>query len=276
LLYVKGNLEKCDRFAITIVGARHPTEYGRWAAKNFSEQLSKWGLTIVSGMASGIDSAAHKAAIASKGRTIAVLGNGLAKCYPATNKRLMDEISSNGAVISEFPMETPPNAYNFPIRNEILACLGLATFVVEANEMSGSLITARIAMEENRVVFALPGDINKDTSIGTNLLIRSGAIITTSPEDILEDLSHQLKSLLNEYKEDNLEKKRENSAVKELFENEKIIYEQIKREPQSIEALSDVVSDMNISISDLINILLKMELKGLIEKLPGQIYTIKS
>lgn len=275
MIYVKGKLDKSDRFAITIVGTRNPTEYGRWAAKKFASKLAEWGLTIVSGMAAGIDSVAHRASIAAKGRTIAVLGNGLAKCYPASNNKLMDEIADNGAVISEFPMETPPNAYNFPIRNEILAGLGLATFVIEASEVSGSLITAKIASEENRIVFALPGDINKEASFGTNLLIRNGAIPVISPKDILEDMSAQLKSLLKEYKAENLEQKIKNETVGDLSENEKTIYELIKHEPISIDAISEKVSHLNITLSELITILLKIELKGLIEKLPGQIYSIK-
>ncbi len=275
ILYIKGSLDKLDKFSLTVVGTRQPTEYGKWATKTFIKKLSEWGIVIVSGMASGIDSVSHKAALAAGGRTIAILGNGLAKCYPAVNKRLMDEISEKGAVISEFPMETPPNAYNFPVRNEILASFGLATLVVEASYKSGSLITARLALDENRMVFAIPGDINRETSRGTNYLIRSGATSVLSPEDILEDLKPQLKGLLIDARSENLNIS-DKRKTKQLSEKEMPIYNFIKREPQSIDTLSDFISETEITMPELYNILLKMEITGYIEKLPGQIYTIKS
>jgi len=276
LLYIKGKIEKCDRFSITIVGTRNPTEYGKWAAKRFAEQLSRWSLTIVSGMAIGIDSAAHRAALSvDNGRTIAVLGNGLARCYPSLNRKLMEQISSNGAVISEFPMETQPEAYNFPKRNEILSGLSLATLVIEARETSGSLITARLAIEGNKFVFALPGDINRETSKGTNLLLRSGAIPVLSPEDVINDLNPQLKAMLKESMPESVERHIPTISEDALSEKEKIVYALIKREPCSLDDLIFILSEKQISHPDLLNLLLQLELKSLIEKLPGQIYTIK-
>lgn len=275
ILYVKGKIEKCDRFSITVVGTRTPTEYGKWAAKSYCRKLSEFGLTIISGMATGIDSVAHKTAIAAKGRTIAVLGNGLANCYPASNKRLMDEIACNGAVISEFPMETPPNAYNFPIRNEILASMGLATLVVEASEMSGSLITAKIAVDENKTVFAIPADINREASRGSNTLLRRGAIIALRPSDILEDLAPQIKPLLKECSEEEKIVFGAEKITAELAGTEKTIYEIVQKAPITIDDLFSGF-DGKISMPELINTLFSLELKGVVEKQPGQIYTIKS
>jgi len=198
LIYARGNLFPEDRFSLAVVGSRRNSGYGIKTCRKIVDKLAKSGITIVSGMARGIDTLAHEFALSSGGRTIAVLGNGLAFCYPPENKNLMHHILENGAIISEYAMNTSPLRKNFPERNGIIAGLSLGVLVVEAAERSGSLITARAALEENRCVYAVPGDIFKKTCEGTNELIRQGAHPVRSADDILEDLSYILTGMIKE------------------------------------------------------------------------------
>lgn len=194
LLYKKGTLLENDRNAIAIVGTRHPSFYGRMQAKKFSQELAARGLTIVSGLARGIDQVAHDGALCvSYGRTVAVMGCGLDIIYPKENEGLYRKITERGAVLSEYPLGTPPLPENFPRRNRILSGLSYATFVVEAHSRSGSLITAHQAVEQGREVFALPGPVDQLTSRGTHQLIKEGACLVETPEDILLVLADRLK-----------------------------------------------------------------------------------
>jgi DNA processing protein len=189
VLYVRGELRTTDAVALAIVGSRRCTIYGSEQARRFGELLTRAGLTVVSGLARGVDAFAHHGAVDSGGRSIAVLGNGLHEIYPPENKPLADKLVEQGALISELPIRTPVRSTNFPSRNRIIAGMSLGTLVVEAAARSGALITARLASEYNREVFALPGRVQDPMSIGTNMLIRDGgAKLVTCLEDILDEL----------------------------------------------------------------------------------------
>lgn len=189
LLYVWGKIEPRDRHAIGVVGSRRSTIYGNQAAKKLSFQLAHAGFTIISGLARGIDTAAHEAAVAANGRTIAVLGSGMARLYPPENLALAQKIAAgNGAVVSEFPLHTPPDRQTFPMRNRIVAAWSRAVLVVECPLWSGSLITANLASEYGKPIYAVPGPIDKPTSAGCNQLIRDGATLAADASHILDDL----------------------------------------------------------------------------------------
>lgn len=193
VLYVRGEFIECDQAAVAIVGSRHPSLYGQEQARRFAQKLSAWGLTIVSGFARGIDRSAHEGALeVSYGRTIAVLGSGLDVIYPREHQSLYEEIRERGVLISEFALGTPPLADNFPKRNRIIAGLSLGVLVVEAHSRSGSLITAHLAADEGRDVFALPGRVDQLGSGGTHKLIKEGAALVESPEELFEAISSQL------------------------------------------------------------------------------------
>jgi len=194
VLYKKGALAETDRHAIAVVGTRHPSFYGRTQAKRFSQDLAAKGLTIVSGLARGIDQVAHDAALqVSYGRTIAVMGCGLDIIYPKEHEGLFKRIAERGVILSEYPLGTPPLPENFPRRNRILSGLAYATLVIEAHSRSGSLITAHQAVEQGREVFALPGPVDQLTSRGTHQLIKEGAYLAETPEDILLVLADRLR-----------------------------------------------------------------------------------
>jgi DNA processing protein len=188
-LYVAGDAEVLNDPQLSIVGSRNPTPAGRDTAFAFAESLAARGLAITSGLAEGIDSAAHRGALAAQGVTLAVLGNGIDSVYPRANRRLSEEIRFRGALISEFPLGTPPRRENFPQRNRIIAALSLGTLVVEAARRSGSLITARLAGDQNRELFAVPGSIHNPLSRGCHELIRQGAKLTETVSDILSELN---------------------------------------------------------------------------------------
>lgn len=190
LLYVKGEFQPADAQALAVVGTRRPTVYGRELATRMTSALVAQNLTIVSGLALGIDTLAHRAALQGGGRTIAVLGSGLDVIYPSENRGLAEKIAENGAIISEYAMGTQPDAFNFPARNRIISGLSLGTLVVEAGEKSGALITSRFSLDQNREVFAFPGRLTDRQSAGCNRLIRRGeAKLVSSPEDVLEELN---------------------------------------------------------------------------------------
>lgn len=188
VLYVRGQLRPQDGMALAIVGSRHATAYGTTQAERLAASLARAGLTIVSGLARGIDAAAHRGALAAGGRTIAVLGSGLLNVYPPEHKRLAAEVASRGAVLSEFPLEFKPLSGTFPQRNRLISGLSLGVLVVEAAHGSGALITARHAMEQNRDVFAVPGRIDSRMSHGCHRLIRDGAKLVETVDDVLEEL----------------------------------------------------------------------------------------
>jgi DNA processing protein len=186
-LYFEGNISLLSEPAVAMVGARRSTEYGKWAAMTMAKRYAEYGFVIVSGMAAGVDSFAHMGALASEGRTIAVMGCGLDICYPKSNLRLRDRILENGLILSEYPPGTPPAKFTFPARNRIISGLCMATIIVEAGLSSGSLITAERAAEQGREVYALPGNINRQASLGCNKLIRDGARPLVFIDDILTD-----------------------------------------------------------------------------------------
>jgi len=191
ILYIRGSFKPSDKFSLGVVGTRKLSSYGQQITPKITSELSQSGLTIISGLAKGIDTIAHQAAIDNNGRTIAVLGSGIdsKSVYPAINKYLAEKITENGAVISEFPINTKPLAQNFPQRNRIVSGLSLGILVIEAPEKSGAMITARNALEQNRDVFAIPGDILSNNSMGPNNLIKMGAKLVTKTNDILEELN---------------------------------------------------------------------------------------
>ena len=202
VLYIKGSLEKKDLCSLAVVGSRKASSKGLGFAKALSFSLARYGLTVVSGMALGIDSAAHQGALEARGRTLAILGSGFGYIYPVKNKRLAIEIAQKGAVVSEFSFFTKPSRLSFPRRNRIISGLSVGVVVIEATERSGSLITADFALEQGREVFAVPGFADSPTSKGTNKLIRQGATLVENELDILEALPQAVK--------DYLEKNREN------------------------------------------------------------------
>lgn len=260
-IYVKGRLEP-DAPKIAIVGARKCTEYGREVAKYFGRELAKMGIIVISGMARGIDTAAHRGALEGGGKTYAVLGCGVNICYPKENYALMNDISGSGALISEFPVNMSPKAGHFPLRNRIISGMSDGIFVVEAAEKSGSLITADQALEQGRDVFSVPGRITDKYSEGTNRLIKMGAKMVTHVDDILEEISVQFTQ--------EKQKNSENISLG-LAEIEKIVYSCLSLEPLFIDDLHRMTK---IPLEELQLILTKMEFKGVIKQLPNK-YFIK-
>jgi len=267
VLYVKGNLTKEDNQAVAIVGSRRASFYGLSCAEKFSRGLAELGITIVSGLARGIDTAGHKAALTAHGRTIAVLGSGLANIYPPENKELFDKIADNGAVISEFPLQTKPWAYNFPRRNRIISGLSLGTVIVEAARNSGALITANCALEQNREVFAVPGKVDSDNSKGVNELIRQGAKLIDKVGDILEELDLKLKDNLRSLRKDSL--KLADTKQYKTSQEEDLLLKLLKKSPLHID---EIVAESKLEIPRVMANLMQLELRHLIKQLPGKIF----
>lgn len=257
-LYVNGALEKDDRAAIAIVGSRAATPYGLSTAYRLAGELASFGITVVSGLAVGIDTEAHKGALDRGGRTIAVLGSGLDVIYPPENKKLAQRIEKQGAVISEFPLGTPPNRYNFPRRNRIISGFSLGVVVVEASKDSGALITAKCALDENREVFAVPGKAGSVTSEGTHQLIKDGARLVENGEDIIEELGLELKRISDG---------RAGKSFPDLEKDEEKIFEALSDEPLHIDEIAEAASfDASLALKTLSS----LELKGAIKQLPGK------
>lgn len=265
LLYCKGTLLPKDECSISIVGSRKYTEYGNIVTRKLAYELSSCGITIVSGMARGIDGFAHTYSISGKGRTIAVLGTGINVIYPLEHKKLYDEIIENGAVISEFPIDTQAHPKNFPIRNRIVAGLSLGTIVVEAAIKSGSMITARLAGEFGRNIYSVPGSIFSPQSSGTNALIKDGAKIITCTEDVLIDIYCELNQIIPKPKQLTL------FTPKNLNEIEKKIYNLLSLDPVIIDVISE---KSNLPLSKILETLTILELQGYVKQLPGQKYVI--
>ncbi len=255
LLYVRGSLHTEDRAAVAVVGSRYPTQYGQAAAQRIARGLSQRGVTVVSGLARGVDSCAHQSALNAGGRTLAVLGCGIDIIYPPENEELFERIASRGAVVSEFPFGTPPDRDHFPIRNRIISGLSLGVVVVEATLRSGSLITARFALEQGREVFAVPGNVDSARSDGTNRLIRDGAKLVMQAEDILEEILPALQSRFMAP-----------PPEPDLTEDEKRIFSILGRDALHIDAVIARTALPSATVSAL---LLSLELAGHIRQLPG-------
>lgn len=260
ILFVKGDLKPQDRFSVSIVGTRKPSNYGKRATEKLASELAGMGLTIVSGLAYGTDTLAHRFALQSGSRTLAVLGSGADVIYPATNQRLAEKIVDSGALISEFPMGTQPDWKNFPRRNRIVGGLSLGTVVIEAAERSGALITASMAIEQNREVFAVPGNIDSPNSVGTNNLIKEGAKLVTSVADIIEELAARLETYL---------KKPTAVADLELNGDETTLLEQLNHEQKHVDAIA---ASLNWNTSRVLALLLSLELKNLVKQHPGKLF----
>lgn len=263
MLYVKGGICRADSLSISIVGARRATIYGMETAERFAGELAACGFTVISGLAAGIDAAGHRGALGAGGRTVAVLGCGVDVIYPKENKDLYEEIAKTGAVISEYPLGTIPKPFNFPKRNRIIAGLSLGTVVVEAYQRSGSLITAKAALDEGREVYAVPGRINSLNSIGTNELIKNGAKIITRVEDILADnyhlLTHSIKHEAAIYDEPD-------AKSPEILEEEDRILESISYLPQPADLIA---FRAGLAVERVLNVLTKLELEGKIKRMFG-------
>jgi len=266
VLYIAGRMEVLKESSISIVGARKPTAYGRAVADRLAQDLAGLGLVVVSGMARGIDSISHWGAL-KEGQTVAVLGSGFEDVYPPENKKLMKTIVENGAVISEFPLHAFPAPQHFPQRNRIISGMSLATVVIEATSRSGSLITARLALEQNREVMAVPGNITSKLSQGTNWLIKDGAKAVESWKDVVEELTSPLKEALL------AKKKKDKKEAPKLNEKEKKIYAQLTLEKDK--HIDELVVSCSFSVSETLSALLNLELKGLIIQLPGKYFMRK-
>ena len=262
VIYCAGNVDVLKGPAVSIVGTRKPTPYGRAVTEKLAEDLASRGLVIVSGLARGIDSIAHWGALKG-GKTLAVLGSGLENIYPRENKSLFEKIKDKGAVISEFPLKAPPLGFHFPIRNRIISGLSLALVVVEAAQRSGSLISARLALEQNREVMAVPGAVTSDFSQGTNWLIKTGAKLVETWEDVAEELPSPLKEKM-------LSQKKEKKSLPALKPEEKRIFESLKED--SLTHIDELVEKTEFSVSELLAILLNLELKELISQSPGKYF----
>lgn len=252
VLYVKGQITQSDMVAIGIVGTRNATIYGREVAEMLATDLVRNGITVVSGLARGIDGTAHKAAIDAGGRTLAVMGSGVDVIYPPEHRKLAQQIAEHGALISDYPPGTQPEATNFPPRNRIISGLSLGVVVVEADEKSGALITTQFAAEHGREVFAVPGNIFSKTSRGTNKLIQNGAKTVLSVNDILEELNLGMVTSQLEF---------QMSAPSDLTDLESLLLSKLSHEPITTDEL---IRQVNQPTGEVTTTLMMLELKGII------------
>ena len=260
LLYIRGTLDPADEWSIAIVGTRRASVYGRQVTERITTDLVHNKITIVSGLAHGIDSVAHRTALENGGRTIAVLGCGLDLVYPAENTRMAQRIIEQGALVSEYPLGTKPRAENFPRRNRIMSGLSLGVVVTEAGEGSGALITANLALEQNREVFAVPGSVLSPASRGANRLIQDGAKLVTDTTDILEELNLTMIPQQLEMKE-----------IIPANETESLLLKFLRNEPLHID---EVCRRSQLPIATVSSTLAMMELKGMVQQLGGMNYAL--
>ena len=265
LLYVWGKIEPRDRHAIGVVGSRRATAYGIKATRSLCLPLAQAGFTLISGLARGIDTAAHEAAVAAGGRTIAVIGSGLAKLYPPENMALAERIAAGqGAIVSEFPLNTAPDRQTFPMRNRIVAAWSRALLVVECPAWSGSLITANLATEYGRPVFAVPGPITADTSAGCHHLIREGATLVTAASHILDDLGEL--PFASPAPSARPQPDAPSPAALQLPEDEAAVYEVVEEHEQSVDQL---IERSGLPASVVTATLMKLEMRRLVRVFPG-------
>ncbi|MBZ0200645.1 MAG: DNA-processing protein DprA [Ignavibacteriaceae bacterium] len=261
MLYYKGNFDEKDNYSLAVVGTRQPSNYGKIQAEKITTELCLQNITIVSGLARGVDSIAHHTSLKNGGRTIAVVGSGLNVIYPAENRRMFDEIAEKGLIISEFPIDTKPDAQNFPKRNRLISGLSLGTIIIETGITGGAMQTAALSLDQNREVFAVPGNLGVPQSEGTNLLIQKGeAKLVRSADDVLIELELKLKPVLGK----NIPKVQLQLT---LFE-EKILAA-LENEAVQIDKIASIT---NLSTADCLVQLLSLEFKGLVKQLPGKMF----
>jgi DNA processing protein len=277
-LYVKGAWDICfEQPSVAVVGSRRCSTYGQSTATMLARDLAQRGVTIVSGLARGIDAAAHKGALEAKGRTLAVMGTGLDQVYPRDHKKLVAEIlERGGALVSQFPLGTPPIPENFPYRNRVISGLSLGVVLVEAAENSGSLITARLALEQGREVFAVPGNITSRNSFGTNYLIKAaGAKLVQTWQDIAAELPQEIAARLlpPEPKKKRGETSVQPALPSDLTESECAVVKLLSTdEPTHIDALEE---SSGLPLSELTSVLLSLEMRELVRQLPGKCFVRK-
>jgi DNA processing protein len=274
VLYVRGDATLLGRHSVAIVGTRRPSAYGSSVAHRLASDLALRQLVIVSGLARGVDSAAHRGALEVKGKTVAVLGCGVDVVYPRDNKRLAENILAGGALVSEFPLGTSPQPENFPIRNRIISGLSLGVVIVEAAEYSGSLITARLASEQDREVYAVPGNITSPQSFGPNLLIKQGAKLVDNWMDVIEEFPAVIRAQLIPPAESRLEA----ADTRSLFEpalggDQKAVYEVLR--PDKATFVDDVFTQAGLPQPRVLAALLELEMGGFIRQLPGKNFVRK-
>lgn len=263
IIFTKGNFSEQDKYSVAIVGTRQPTTYGKTQTEKFTSELVEKNLTIVSGLARGIDSIAHETALKKGGRTTAVIGSGLNVIYPPENRKLFEQICECGVVISEYPLDTKPDAQNFPRRNRIISGLSLGTLIVETKINGGAMQTAAYAIDQNREVFAVPGNLNTKQSEGPNSLIQKGeAKLVTNAEDILDELNIKVKPEVGK----TIPKP---SVELNIFEEK--LMTTLTSDSSHID---DIASKSGLSISDCLVNLLTLEFKGLVKQLPGKMFTL--
>lgn len=267
LLYLQGTLLESDRQAVAIVGTRKVSAAGRVLAEELACELARMGFTIVSGLARGVDAAAHRGALAGQGRTLAVMGCGLDRTYPADHRQLRTAIERQGAVLSELPLGSAPHSYHFPRRNRIISGLSLGVVVTEATVESGSLITARLAGEQGREVFAVPGFVKAENSRGPNSLLKDGARLVESAQDVLDELLPQLDATFRERLGARAGVDRQPAA--RLGADEALVYDALSVLPQSVD---DVIRRSGLPAAQVAALLLSLELKNCIRQLPGNEY----
>lgn len=260
VIYYKGDIGITNRICLAMVGSRLATDYGKNTARRLGQELARQGITVVSGMARGIDSAAHLGALDVGGKTVAVLGSGINVIYPRENVKLFYRIIDEGAVISEFPLDIQPEPGNFPVRNRIISGLCRGVIVVEAKKKSGALITADFALEQGRDVFAVPGPVNSKNSEGTNNLIKQGAKLASCVEDILEEYFHLDTRAASQFLQDDF-------VV--LGEDEKLIVECISSGARHFD---EIIAETKLDIGVISTSLLKLEFRGIVKALPGNYY----
>ena len=265
VLYIRGDFTKIKFPGIAVVGSRRASVYGKSAARLFGSQLARRGISVISGMARGIDTAAHQGCLEACGKTAAVLGSGLAKIYPPENKPLYSKIASSGCVVSEFPMMTAPCAGNFPRRNRIISGLSAGVIVVEAAKRSGALITSRCALEQGREVFAVPGKIGQAQAAGTNMLIQQGAKLVVCIDDVLEEFPD-----MNRLSD--VTPAPGNDRRRDLSDSEKSVLDCISDEPAYID---DILLKSGLSRHEIMPVLLKFECSGRIQRLPGNFFALR-
>ncbi|MEA3494172.1 MAG: DNA-processing protein DprA [Candidatus Margulisiibacteriota bacterium] len=267
VLYLKGSLQKQDEKAIAIVGTRRASRYGKEIAKKLAYELSSMGFTIVSGMAAGIDTVAHQGALEAGGRTLAIFGTGVDVIYPRSNKELSEQISSSGALISEFPIGADPDKGSFPRRNRVISGLSMGTIVIEGDYTSGAMITAKCALDQGREVFAVPGNVEIDQSKGPHWLIKNGAKLVETVDDVLEELNMVRPVMTN----DKLKMTNECRNYSELSDEQKKIVEVLSLEPKHIDR---IVIETSLAISQVSSLLMMLEVKKIIRQLPGKMFIL--